>query len=292
MTKNEKQGQFYKKIRKIAKIIKYFPTRVYNNFFSNVKKNPYPKESYQNPGFQLWGHINFKKTLNSKTGKLKIPKNINHIKIDVGTAMNAPNSAIWLDKLPDRIVFGFEPNIKSVQELLSGKNRKRGNSYRYLNLNHINKRFFIFNLAIDDCPPQLKVFYSTSGDGGNSSLHKPYNFKIEEKTYVPCIRLSDFLSLIPWKRFNYIEHLKVDAQGNDLRIIRSAGDYLKKIVFISAECTAEGYEYSHKEEELDQFMKDNNFEIIPGTDKGGNKTYINKEYKDLINTLDYSTEDK
>lgn len=270
----------------------YLPVRIYNTFFLCIKNKSYATSSYKNPSFQLLGYITFKKTLDSKTEKLIIPKEIKQIKLDVGTAMNAPNSAIWLDKLPDRIVFGFEPNIKSIQELLSGKNRKRGSSYKYLDLKYINKRFFIFNLAIDDCSPQLKSFYLTSGDGGNSSLYLPYNFKIKKKTYVPSIRLSDFLSLVPWGRFKYIEHLKVDTQGNDLRVIKSAGDYLKKIVFISAECTAGGYEYSHKEEELDKFMKDNNFEIIPGTDKNGNKTYVNKKYKNLINILDYSTEDK
>lgn len=292
MIKNKGKSQFYKEIRQFAKIIRSIPTRTHNILFSGMKRKIYPTKPYQNLGFQFLGYITFKKFLDPKTSKLIIPKKINQIKLDVGTAMNAPNSAIWLDKLPDRIVFGFEPNIRSVKELLSGRNRKRGNSYRYLDLKYINKRFFLFNLAIDDCNPQLKIFYLTSGDRGNSSLHKPYNFRIEEKAYVPCIPLSDFLSLIPWNRFKYIEHLKVDTQGNDLRVIKSAGDYLKKIVFISAECTAEGYEYSHKEEELDRFMKDNDFEFIPGTDKGGNKTYVNKRYKRLVNVLDYSTEDR
>lgn len=291
MEGRELQNSVYRKIKLISKKIKYFPTRFQNLLSSNSKKGIDVNSNYPNIGFQLWNYINLKDILDYKTGKLKIPKEINQIKLDVGTAMNAPNSAIWLDNLPDRIVFGFEPNIKSVNELLSGNNRKRGRKYKYLDLKHINKRFFVLNLALDDCIPQLKKFYFTSGDGGNSSLHEPRNFKINETRYVPCLRLSDFLELIPWDRFKYIEHLKIDTQGNDLRVIRSAGEYLKKIVFVSAECVAPGYKYSHSEKELDKFMEENNFELIPGTDKGGNKTYVNKKYKKLINTLDYSTED-
>lgn len=290
--KNRDKNIFYNKIKKYAKKIKYAPKRIHNFFFLFNKKHIYMPNISKNLGVQFLGYLNFKKILDSKTGKLIIPKKINQIKLDVGTAMNAPNSAIWLENLSDRIVFGFEPNIKSIQELLTGKNRKRGSNYKYLDLKYINKRFFVFNLAIDDCEPQLKLFYLTSGDMGNSSLYKPYNFKIKEKAYVPCIRLSDFLSLIPWNRFKYIEHLKVDTQGNDLRVIKSAGEYLEKIVFISAESTAEGYEHSHKEKELDGFMSDNNFDFIPGTDKGGNKTYVNNKYKKLLGILDYSTEDK
>ena len=41
----------------------------------------------------------------------EIPENIKNIKIDVGLAGEAPNSAIWLSETNDRYVFGFEPLV-------------------------------------------------------------------------------------------------------------------------------------------------------------------------------------
>jgi len=293
MKKNKNNESLRERSKPLFWIIRSIPARINNTLFY-AKNKTYPNEVFlsENKGLHLWGHLKFKQLLDTKTQQIKIPKKIKQIKIDVGTAMNAPNSELWLNNLSDRVVFGFEPNPKSVRELLSGDNKKYGNSYRYLNLKHVDNRFFLFNVAIDDCSLQLKPFYLTKGDGGNSSLHKPSEFKIKDRIFVPCIRLSDFLSLIPWKRFRYIEHLKIDTQGNDLRVLKSAGDYLQRIVFISVECTARGYEHTHTEEELDYFMGTEGFEIIPETDRGGNKTYINKKYKNLRGELDYSTENR
>ena len=53
-----------------------------------------------------------KKLLDNKldsNSKFIIPDNINSIKIDVGLAGEAPNSAIWLDETTDRFVIGIEP---------------------------------------------------------------------------------------------------------------------------------------------------------------------------------------
>lgn len=241
------------------------------------------------PGMQLWGYLNFRNLLDKQTQKLKIPKNISQIKIDVGLSFGAPNSALWLDNLHDRIVFGFEPNPENVRDLLTIDENKRGKKPYYLSSKYLNNRFFLFNAAIDNCRPQLKTFYMAKDDPGTSSLHKPIDIKIKRQVVVPCFSLSDFLSLIPWKRFNYVEHLKIDTQGNDLRVLQSAGRYLHQIVFITAECTAEGYTYSHTSKELDKFMKTNKFEFIKNTEKKGNKTFVNLKYKNLIKKLDYST---
>ena len=133
----------------------------------------------------------------------------------------------------------------------------------------------------------------TKDDPGITSLYKPNIFWVKEKTIVPCILLSGFLSLIPWNRFEYIEHIKIDTQGNDLRVLQSAGDYLaKRVVFVTAECTARGYSHTHTKDELDQFMMGQGFKFIKETNKGGNKTYINRKFQKLMNKLDYSTENQ
>jgi FkbM family methyltransferase len=227
--------------------------------------------------------------------KIKIPNRFTQIKIDVGTAFNAPNSEIWLSELEGRIVFGFEPNPDSVHELLTGKNRQHGNGYRYLNLDYIDKSFYLIQCAIDDCEPCYKRFYMTSDNAGQSSLHEPTKFRLQKVIDVPCIRLSDFLDLIPWEKISYIEHLKIDAQGNDLRILQSVGDYLtERIVFVTAELDTYGqYKYSHNGKELKKFMKKRGFRYVKRKLRGpDNATFINKRFKKMakIEKLDYRTE--
>ena len=138
---------------------------------------------------------------------------------------------------------------------------------------------------------------------GTSSFHRPTkeyadkqpeHFSISEHIPIPTIRLSDFMSLLPWDRFEYVEHIKVDTQGNDLRVLESAGDYLKKVMFVTAEIAKEiQYERSPTEEEMDNLMTSYGFEFIPGTNHGENKTYANRNLKHLWgkpgNKLDYAT---
>ena len=247
-----------------------------------------PRQS--NLGTKLWGYLVFESFL-GPGGILPIPDKATQIKIDIGLSVAAPNSAFWLERLPGRVVFGFEPNPENINELLINDLWKRNPKYHYLNLKYLGRYFFLFNAAIDDCPPTLKTFYMTRDDPGTSSLFSPTDFKIKKKILVPCFRLANFLKFIPWDRFNYIEHIKIDTQGNDLRVLKSAGEYLpKKIVFVTAECTAKGYTYSHTEKELDKFMKEKGFVFLKDTFRGGNKTYLNNRYKRLLKVLDYSTE--
>lgn len=243
-------------------------------------------------GFLLYGYIKSSRIIDEKTHKLKIPDEIRQIKIDIGLSFNAPNSARWLETLPDRIIFGFEPNPENVYEIISGTNKKRGSAARCLDAKYINKRFFLFNVAIDNGEPYMKKFYMAEEDPGTSSLYEPNYFKIKNVIMVPSIRLADFLSLIPWERFDYIEHIKVDTQGNDLRILQSADSFLsERVLFVTAECsTGNQYIHSHTENELDTFMSQSGFEFIPNTNKNNNKTYVNLKFKHLMNEMDYQTE--
>lgn len=278
-----------------GRAISKLATKIHNEYFVSNTGNylnigDFPNS---NAGLDLYGYLKFSSFLDAKSKALFIPRNINQIKIDIGLSFAAPNSALWLENLPDRIVYGFEPNPENVQEILSGDNQKRGKQYHYVDMKYINKRFFVLNAAIDDDPPQYKSFYTTENDPGTSSLYRPNIFRIKENILVPCLPLADFFSLVPWKRFKYIEHIKIDTQGNDLRVLQSAGDYLsQRVVFVTAECMAKGYSYTHTQYELDKFMKSHNFKFVEDTDVGGNKTYINCRFQKLGKSLDYSTESR
>lgn len=236
---------------------------------------------YAKSGLSLWGHMDFRRTLD-EYGKLKIPENITNIKLDVGMSQSAPNSMIWLTTLSDRLVFGFEPNPENFRKLMTTEKIKK----------YLNTRFFVFQLAIDYGEPSIKSFRMTKKDAGTSSLYNPTRLEVKKTIKVLTISLSDFLSLVPWNTIPYIEHLKVDTQGNDLRVIQSAGKYLsERIVFITAECSTDGhYEYSHTENELDDFMRKSGFDFVEGSKKGYDKTYINKKFIHLMHSLDYSTQ--
>ncbi len=272
-----------------------------------------PPQKYAEAGKYLYNHIKFsEELLDIETGKLKLPANINSIKIDVGLSYTAPNSALWIKNNPSVFVFGFEPNSEAVDYLLYGKMHQKSArvstaaSIRKVGgldiKKYLGKNFMLFDVAIDNCEPGMKKFYMTKGVG-TSSFHRPTNevmnkqpehFSINEYMSVQTVRLSDFMSLLPWDRFEYVEHIKVDTQGNDVRVLESAGDYLKKTVFITAEVATDvQYEFSHTEQELDNLMAKYNFEFLPNTNRRGNKTYVNRNFKHLLgkheNKLDYMT---
>ena len=126
--------------------------------------------------------------------KFKIPSGITSIKIDVGLAGEAPNSAIWLDETPDRFVIGIEPLSYHWDMLkeLSTANSKREypKDFRFIQLDRgvielngkeissIGDRFCGVQCAIDDIGNKIDVvkFYEmdrTDGASGSSSLLEP-----------------------------------------------------------------------------------------------------------------------
>jgi hypothetical protein len=90
-----------------------------------------------------------------------------------------------------------------------------------------------------------------------------------------------------WDRFEYIDYIKIDAQGADFDIIKSAGHYLKdKVVFITAE--PESHQYigcqHNTSENMIVYLKEQNFEKInhPNTQ---DPTFLNNKFKDLYNKI-------
>jgi FkbM family methyltransferase len=226
-------------------------------------------------------------------GVLNVPEGISHIKLDIGLSTNAPNSKLWLDTLKDRLVVGFEPCPFNIEIL-----KKRG-FMEY-------KNFFLIETALDNIEePHYDKFYVTDTDTGCSSLYKPtgyLKYKIDRVIEVPVISLKCFLEIIPWNRFPFIEHIKIDTQGKDLSILKSIEGYLDKVAFINTESTTfnhyekESYDDSEK---IDELLLSYNFECfdkIHAHTDGWNgvlgnyivdKKYLNKKYKDIIETLNY-----
>jgi len=215
-----------------------------------------------------------------------IPEHITHIKLDIGLGMNNIYSQDWLKYEKNLFVFMFEPNIDSKNSALNNTNLIIDT------ITNNNNSFTILPIALSNVEnEEMMEFYSMFNDGGTSSLYKPINLNrlgpIKNKISVPVFSLKHFFELFPWDRFEYIEYIKIDAQGADFDIIHSAGDYLSdKVVFITAEPESNDYENCNHNtsENMENYLITKNFIKInhPNTE---DPTFINKKFMHLYDKI-------
>ena len=137
------------------------------------------------------------------------------------------------------------------------------------------------NCAIDNVNEiQETDFYHTTLNAGCSSLLKPTpvlnkkGVEIQELSKVTVTSFKSILELIPWDRFEYIEHVKTDCQGKDLGVFLSAGEYVKKFVYLDAEVSTYGsYENEINPRDVVNGIINSGFKRIQS---GINCTFINK----------------
>ena len=217
--------------------------------------------------------------------KLNIPSNCSHVKIDIGLSYTAPISNKWLVKESDVFVLGFEPNPYCCEMIM----KTNYNPTPFPDFNLEKKfieqgRFKLLPYALSDVKELTNQnFYINKQDYGTSSLyiHNQTTLgPIEHVINVNVINLKMVLDIFPWDRFEYIDYIKIDAQGSDLKILKGAGDYLKeRIVYITAE--PDGHYYNGcddcSEENIDKFMVSQGFKHPNTIDP----TYINLKFEHL-----------
>ena len=152
--------------------------------------------------------------------------------------------------------------------------------------------FSIMPVALSNVLQESQLeFYTMLNDGGTSSLYKPTNINrlgpIENKTVVSVFALKHFFDLFPWDRFEYIDYIKIDAQGADFDIIQSAGNYLsERVVFITAEPESNDYANCNHNtsENMEKYLLTQNFIKInhPNTE---DPTFINKKFMHLSDKI-------
>ena len=189
-----------------------------------------------------------------KNDVIHLPDRINKIKIDVGLSINAPVSWEWLENDPGVVVFGFEPNLKNIKAIKGETINDSPDILRQFTTNNISKylgdRFFIIPYALSQENSE-KEFYnvvtklnqSKSGyefESGSSSLLKPINMEYV-KSKVKVYNLFTFLSKFDLKKITSITQIKIDAQGEDFKIIYGLKNFIKKVEVISYEINAPGY---------------------------------------------------
>jgi FkbM family methyltransferase len=167
--------------------------------------------------------------------------------LDVGLSYSAPFSQIWLENEPDLLVIGFEPNPESVENILAGNITKRAPCHgEPIRNEYINNRFFLVPVALSNVENQTEMdFYKMTVDCGTSSLYKPTDpviGPVKDITKVPVFSLKHFFDLFPWDKYEYIDYMKIDAQGSDFDIIKGAGSYLReRVVYLTAEAETNQY---------------------------------------------------
>ena len=220
-----------------------------------------------------------------KNGELHFPSWCKRVKIDVGLSHNAPNSQAWLEKDDDLLVLGIEPNEDAIKTI-KGFQEPPYKSKWVLDKNYISKRFFMIQVALSD-KNRLDTFYKVKNkvnermegyDLGSSSLYQPKNLEYEQSE-VSLFRLDQLLNLFDWDSIPRIEQIKIDAQGEDFKIVKGIGPYLEKIGYVTIETSTYG-QYNGVIEELgviDSIMSANNFVKISF---GDDSTYKNLRFTD------------
>ncbi len=219
-----------------------------------------------------------------------IPENITHVKLDIGLSYSAPQSQQWFTHDDHTLaVFGFEPNPECTKLILSENNQKQHpNHGDCLEHRFIKEgRFIIQKCALSNVSsPQTMNFYVSQNDCGTSSLY-PNNQtilgKIKSVINVPVYSLKMFFDGFPWDRFDYIDYIKIDAQGSDLNILKGAEHYLQeRVVFVTAE--GDGHQYIGADKctnnNIILYMQNQGFIHIkhPNTN---DPTFINKKFQHL-----------
>jgi hypothetical protein len=180
-------------------------------------------------------------------GKIYISSDIRHIKLDIGLSWCAPMTQAWLAKQEDLLVFGFEPNVFAVEMIKQGSKVPNEWAKDYIAFDnsirqqsslplYLGNRFYLLPCALGISHQKTMPFYVTEGDCGCSSLFFPKALNVSSVVEVPVLSLSNFFDIFPFESFPIIDYIKIDAQGADLDIAKSAGHYFSKhVVCISLE---------------------------------------------------------
>jgi hypothetical protein len=230
-------------------------------------------------------------------GLFEIPSHIKSVRFDIGLSWCAPNSGLWLKNDNSIFVIGVEANKYAAESIIQNGFIIQQENNLQIPFNSQLKNYALLNVALDNVDDQTKKrFYHMKGDVGVSSLLKPteaLGYEVLELDYVDVLPLSMLMDKIDWNRFEYIELVKIDTQGKDLDIIKSAKNYLDKIVFLNCEInTFNHYENNVSPDEYHTYLESMGFEkVIDNSVVNGevvDVTYINKKYLHLKDKINYS----
>ena len=200
------------------------------------------------------------------------------LRFDIGLSFNMPNSSKWLRDDSNTYVIGIEPHPNNFKSCCS-----------HVETNNAGDRCYLIEAAISNVDKsENKDFYGLSGDSGTSSLCRPigrFENLVDRVYSVETISLASILDNLNYDR---IDVLKTDTQGNDLNVLKSAGEHLKNVDFIYAEYDeSDDYENANTGEELDAYLEEMGFECydrIYVAERNGK--LVDCEYRNVNSTTD------
>jgi len=164
---------------------------------------------------------------------------------------------------PSLRVFLFEPNLRSATRLFG-----------------MLPNFFVIPLAVSEKDGSAELNVNSYADAssllpldeqGVRGWAGGPELRVVDKVTVGTIRLDTFLHLAGIEKVDY---LKVDAQGLDLEVVRSAGDRLKDIQRICLECDVAPhplYQGASTKSETVEFLESRGFKLIDVLPQGDGK---------------------
>lgn len=217
-------------------------------------------------------------------GKIAIPASIKHIKFDIGLSYSAPMAQHWLLHEDDLLVFGFEPNPACVASILQGATKRDEAHGDPLEKKFIGTQFFLMPCALGLAKNSSIKFFVTN-DCGCSSIYFPKFFSIERIIEVPIFSLETFFDIFPFDTHPVIDYIKIDAQGSDLDIAKSAGHYLaERVIYITLEAEDRYYENTlNSYEAIEQYMQSIGF-VPHSSPHTSDPTYFNPRFAEYIKT--------
>jgi len=151
------------------------------------------------------------------------------------------------------LVYAFEPNLRAASRIM-------GRLPNYVVLP-------IAVAATDGSAElQLNAYEQSSSllpadDAGVKAWRSELEFKVIGSVTVPTMRLDTFMN---GAGIESVDFLKVDAQGLDLEVVRSAGDRLRDVARVQLEATTASYrqyEGAPGKSEIVEFMESNGFRL-------------------------------
>lgn len=189
----------------------------------------------------------------SAGNKLLKQASLNGVWIDVG-AHHGEHTIGTAQGNPGLTIYAFEPNLR-VASFLFG----RAQNYVVLPM-AVAETDGCSQLHVNSCDSASSLLVMDedarrSWKGGDG-LHE------ESIVTVPTIRLDTFMSIVGISR---VDFLKIDAQGNDLAVVRSAGPRLRDIRKITLEVDITPkrlYQGAPSKQEVLSFMQGAGFRLV------------------------------
>jgi FkbM family methyltransferase len=173
--------------------------------------------------------------------------------LDVG-AHHGEKTLVYAIQNPGLKVYAFEPNLSAAAKLIGRA-----------------PNFFMTPMAVAE-KDGFAEFHLNAYEGASSLL--PFNevalqswiggevLKVKSVVNVPTIRLETFMSATGIQRVDY---LKIDTQGMDLAVVKSAGSRLRDIAKISLEVDVTAvrvYAGSPSKDEVITFLNEAGFALV------------------------------